>query len=87
MNTTMYNVHPYFSLKNLGKRAHYTQQNISSLDLPGDVPDTLYWSWTLNLGSVHSNVRVSDGICKANLQSRTAGRCDTRGTDGGGRRD
>ena len=24
----MYNVHPYFSLKNLGKSAHYTWQNI-----------------------------------------------------------
>ena len=23
----MYNVHPYFSLKYLGKSAHYTQQN------------------------------------------------------------
>ena len=24
---SMYNVHPYFSLKNLGKKVHYTQQN------------------------------------------------------------
>ena len=35
----MYNVHPYFSLKNLGKSTHYTQQNT----MPSQV--IRWWQW------------------------------------------